>query len=130
MNTRIAFGYLFLLLSVALCAYQVVDFPFYNRPDGGYLFLLMGLTIASGMLSFLALERRGAPASGLLAVAAFAVTFLSLAGAAVCAATGQTQMTPVRYGLVMTYALLFFFVGVIFSIRSKQPAAPEVPRDG
>ncbi len=120
MNARAVFGYLFFAMSIALCGYQLVAFPAVGKPGDQQLALLMVLTVASGLLSFMALGPGRGGTSMLMSVVAFAAAFVSLAGSAFCVVTGHDQMTTLLYGLLFGYAFLFLFIGVVFSVASRQ----------
>lgn len=125
MSVRVLFGYLFLVLGVVLCAYQIASFPFEGGPEQSRLFLLVLLTTVSALLSFLALERRAAPASIVMAFVAFALAFFCVAGCAYCVVSGRTQITPLEYGILFGYAFLFVFIGSLFSIVARGPAPDQ-----
>ena len=129
MNTRILFGYLFFSLSVVLTALQFIGFPLLGALEGVQLLLLSLTTLASLLLSFLAVETSRRQSASVLSLVSFAVTFIALAACATFALLDLAGMSAVKYSLLLLYAGFYGAVGLVFSFRARKFGATSGNQD-
>jgi hypothetical protein len=122
MNIRIVFGYLFFLLSVVFCAYQLVTLPTAEHVAVTPLVLQFCSALACLLLASLAAQRSHRTATIVLSAIAFGVCFLALLSSGILAMKGTGAMTPVKYVIFLAYGGLYGIFGLACSLLAGKPA--------
>jgi hypothetical protein len=125
MSIRILFGYLFFLLSVALCAMQLVTLPAAENLETGRMILQFCSAFVCLALASLAAQSGHKAAMTVVALVAFSVCFLALLGSGILAMKGGGAMTLVKYIIFLLYAGLYGVFGLAFSLVGGKSAGPD-----
>jgi hypothetical protein len=128
MNVRIVFGYLFFLLSVIFCAFQLITFPAAEPLEGTRLILQFCSAFVCLMLASLAAQSSHKTPALVISVIALGVCFLALLSAGILAMKGSTEMTPVKYVIFIAYAGLYGLFGLAFSFLASKSARAELSK--
>jgi hypothetical protein len=125
MNVRIIFGYLFFLLSVIFCAFQLFTFPAAVPLEDARLILQFCSAFICLMLASLAAQSSRKTPTLVISVISLGVCFLALLSAGILAMKGNTEMTPMKYVIFIAYAGLYGLFGLAFSFLAGKSARNE-----
>ena len=129
MNIRIIFGYLFFLLSIIFCAFQLITLPALERLDGIPLLLQFASAMVCLLLASLAAQSGRKTATITISVIAFSVCFLAILSGGILAMRGTGEMTPMKYILFLAYGGLYGLFGLAFSVLAGKTAINEANKD-
>jgi hypothetical protein len=122
MNIRIVFGYLFFLLSVIFCAFQLITLPAAENLEGVRLALQFCSVFVCLVLASLAAQSSHRAAMLVISLIAFSVCFLALLSSGILAMKGTSGMVPLKYVIFLVYAGLYGIFGLVFSlVAGKSP---------
>jgi hypothetical protein len=129
MNVRVVFGYVFFLLSVVFCAFQLVTLPRAEQPAVVPVGLQFTSVLACLLLASLAAQRGHRVANLAVAVVAFSVCALALLVAGTLAMGETDKAVPIKYAVLLAHAGLYGFCGLVFSLLAGKPADGEARKD-
>jgi hypothetical protein len=122
MKIRIIFGYLFLLLSIIFCVFQLVTLLASEHVAGMSLVLQFCSALACLLLASLAIQRSHRTAMVVISVLAFSVCFLALLSSGILAMKGTDEVAPLKYVIFLAYAGLYGIFGLGCSLLAGKPA--------
>jgi multisubunit Na+/H+ antiporter MnhF subunit len=129
MNIRIVFGYLFFLLSVVFCAFQLITLPTAENLEGGRLALQFCTTFVCLVLASLAAQSGHKTAMIGISLVAFTVSFLALLSSGILAMKGAGGMAPIKYAIFLAYGGLYGIFGLAFSLVAGKSAKAGVDKE-
>jgi|ERR1039457_390293 hypothetical protein len=129
MNIRIVFGYLFFLLSIIFCAFQLVTLTASEHLEAVPLILQFFSASVCLLLASLAAQSGNKTATIAISVIAFSVCFLALLIGGIMAMRGTSEMAPIKYVIFLAYGGLYGFFGVAFSLLAGKSANNEAKKD-
>jgi len=127
MKARITAGYVCIALSLTCCVLQLITLPHdpLLPPDRFLMLCLVTVIFAfGGLLSF---ESRRENDLRLIVVACFVVAIGALIAIAAFAFIGSLHMEPVKYALMLFYALLYAGFGLALSFIMHRRFGREQP---
>ena len=128
MNIRIIFGYLFFLLSIIFCAFQLITLPGSEHMDGIPLLLQFASALVCLLLASLAAQSGHKTATTTISVIALSVCFLAILSGGILAMRGTGEMTPIKYLIFLSYGGLYGFFGLAFSVLAGKAAKEEADK--
>lgn len=128
MNIRIIFGYLFLLLSIIFCVFQLITLLASEHVAGISLVLQFCSALACLLLASLAIQRSRRTAMVVISVLAFSVCFLALLSSGILAMKGTGEMAAVKYVVFLAYGGLYGF-GLACSLLAGKSATNEAGKN-
>ena len=129
MNIRIAFSYLFFLLSVVFCAVQLVTLFPAQEPEWARQALEFCSALVCLVLASLAVRSGHRNALIIISLIAFTVCFLAVLGSGILAMKGTAVGTPIKYIIFLAYAGLYGFFGSAFSLVATKCAKTEAGKE-
>ena len=128
MNIRIIFGYLFFLLSIIFCAFQLITLPASEHMDGIPLLLQFASALVCLLLASLAAQSGQKTATVTISVIALSVCFLAILSGGILAMRGTGEMTPIKYLIFLAYGGVYGFFGLAFSVLAGKAAKEEADK--
>ena len=125
MNIRIVFGYLFFLLSVVFCAFQLITLPAAENLESSRLALQFCSVFVCLVLASLAAQSGHKTAMMAISLVAFTVSFLALLSSGILAMKGTGAMTPIKYAIFLAYGGLYGIFGLAFSLVAGKSVKTE-----
>jgi hypothetical protein len=125
MNIRIVFGYLFFLLSVIFCVFQLITLPAAENLEGVRLMLQFCSVFVCLVLASLAAQSSRRAAMLVISLIAFSVCFLALLSSGILAMKGTSGMVPLKYVIFLVYGGLYGIFGLVFSLVAGKSAKTE-----
>ena len=125
MHVRVAFGFLFFLLSVIFCAIQLISLPAADHLEATRMALQFGSVLVCLVLASLAAQCDHKTVMMAISVIAFSVCFLALLSSGILAIKGTSEMAPIKYVIFLAYAGLYGIFGITFSLLAGRPANNE-----
>lgn len=129
MNIRIVFGYLFFLLSIIFCAFQLINLPASKHMDGIPLLLQFSSALVCLLLASLAAQSGNKTATITVSVIALSVCFLAILSGGILAMRGAGEMTPIKYVIFLAYGGLYGLFGLAFSVFAGKTPNIEAKKD-
>jgi hypothetical protein len=129
MTVRIAFGYLFFLLSVVFCAFQLITLPAAEHLEGPRLVLQFCSVVVCLLLGSLAGQCGHKAAMVAVSVIAFSVCFLALLSSGILAMKGTGETAPIKYAIFLGYGGLYGGFGLAFSLLAGKSKNNEPGKD-
>ena len=126
MKIRIVFGYLFFLLSISFCGIQLGTLPTAGAQNVAPMVLQFSTALVCLLLASLAAQSRYRTGTIAISVVAFSVSFLALLSAGILAIHGTSEMTTLKYILLLTYAGLYGAFGFAFSFLTGSSRLSEL----
>jgi len=125
MSTRIIFGYLFLLLSIIFCVFQLVTLFSAEQVAGLSLALQFCSALACLLLASLAIQRSHRTAMIVISMLAFSVCFLALLCGGIMAMKGTGDLVAIKFVIYLAYGGLYGLFGLACSLLAGKPASSE-----
>jgi hypothetical protein len=129
MTVRIAFGYLFFLLSVVFCAFQLITLPASENLEGTRLGLQFCSVLVCLLLASLAAQCGHKAALVVVSVIAFSVCFIALLSSGILAMKATGEMAPIKYVIFLAYGGLYGIFGLAFSLLAGKSTNNEAGKD-
>jgi len=129
MNIRIIFGYLFLLLSIIFCVFQLINLLAAEHVAGMSLALQFCSAFVCLLLASLAMQRSHRTAMIVLSMLAFSVCFLALLSSGIMAMRGTGELMAVKYVIFLAYAGLYGIFGLACSLLAGKSATNETGKN-
>jgi len=126
MKIRVVFGYLFFLLSIVFCAIQLFTLPTSGPMEVSPMVLQFSTSVVCLMLASLAAQSKFRMGTVAICVVAFSVAFLALLTGGILAIHGTSDMTPLRYIILLTYAGFYGAFGLAFSFLTGAPQSSQL----
>jgi len=129
MNIRIIFGYLFLLLSIIFCVFQLITLVGSEQVAGMSLVLQFCSALACLLLASLAIQRSHRTAMVVISMLAFSVCFLALLSGGIMAMRGTGELMAIKYLIFLAYAGLYGIFGLACSLLAGKSATNETGKN-
>jgi hypothetical protein len=129
MSIRILFGYLFFLLSVVFCAFQLISLPAAENLEGTRLILPFCSVFICLLLACLAAQSGHKTGMVVISLIAFSVCFLALLSSGILAMKGTGGMVPIKYVIFLAYGGLYGLFGLAFSLVAGRSAKIEAGKE-
>jgi len=125
MSIRIMFGYLFLLLSIAFCVFQLITLVSAEQVAGLSLVMQFCSVLVCLLLGSLAIQRSHRTAMVVISMLAFSVCFLALLCGGVMAMKGTGELVAVKFVIYLAYGGLYGLFGLACSLLAGKPTSSE-----
>jgi len=125
MSIRIMFGYLFLLLSIAFCVFQLITLVVAEQVAGMSLVLQFCSVLVCLLLGSLAIQRRRRTAMVVMSILAFSVCFLALLCGGIMAMKGTGDLLAIKFIIYLAYGGLYGMFGLACSLLAGKPTSSE-----